>query len=988
MRGFARVLLVVVLAFRASGAQAMGPGPTPVYSEYIQEGSATPISEVIVNFPGAVTYQFSFRPKAAFPQSEAVVHVLSLSGSQLAQGASPGPGQPAVVSFQAPGAGSYRLVLRAKSASSSGQGDLYLNNQAHRLNLPFGGIVLSFPTVTAQDRVEIVSLPSLKLPPLRAYLMQASDPTQIQNAATGGGAAGDISFAVSSARAVALLIGSSNEHTGRARILRNDLGPDHDPDGDGLGSTLEYFLGTCGSLASAGVPGVDCSLLADARDTDGDGISEGWEVLGRRDRTPHQPLPRWGADPRHKDMFAEVDYMRRTQAENTQGRVVRMPEAVARGVARLYADAYTTSPEVRSTNARSIGNPDGVPGISIHLDTGLAPVQAGDERIFGNWGGFNGVDAVSYVDPNGQTQWRGQAASDAWKIQMAQSRRGIFRYHLAYDAGGGSASEGFSVSYNLNSVYLSAHEPGHTLGLIHDGSTRDGFNCKPNYLSVMNYAFSGGAADGVGFAGADESVPQTLNNTRLAETSAIHPSNVTLLRHLKTAFGYNVDEWGGHVDWNRDGTFSQTPVRAVANSKPEGACEFTRRNAQLLPESSKSQSPPVLARLGQRLYAFYVNASNELYYTSSAATWNCSGGSASSCQTAPWLPPVRLLGNVRGADAKKARLGGVDSLVVIALENDGYMAEKRLKLVNGNEVWEPTRRVRVYGKAQPSLAVTGQADRPLYVVFKNEQDVLKTMYLNAQTNAWQDLSSSQTVLLSANASPAIHFSPVNISLTESESERSVPRLWGLFNHRCDGAGSPNVAFEVLVYNESVSRWQHIESDLWPIRQGFSANDRIFYNMDIRGRPSIAWVPNSNLANYPGRAYAAFEFMDPTTQRLHSRLVKSTRNRDLEDGEIVYSAKWMISDFDNTWFYSYGTSLLYEPGVDTHLKSLTALAIDRPETLKRLELRPNTDGIFDADMRAPNDWPMMRNRLCKYTSLMDLSVPPAISPPIACGQFAE
>ena len=98
----------------------------------------------------------------------------------------------------------------------------------------------------------------------------------------------------------------------------------HDADGDGLGFELERALGTCSSRLST-APGVNCSAIADRRDTDGDGISDGLEVRGLR-RPPvvagaaaigiggdDLALPLWGASPRHKDMFVEVDFMRRTK---------------------------------------------------------------------------------------------------------------------------------------------------------------------------------------------------------------------------------------------------------------------------------------------------------------------------------------------------------------------------------------------------------------------------------------------------------------------------------------------------------------------------------------------------------------------------------------------------------------------------------------------------------------------------------------------------
>ena len=55
---------------------------------------------------------------------------------------------------------------------------------------------------------------------------------------------------------------------------------------------------------------------------------------------PHQPLALWGADPRHKDMFVEVDYQRRSNTE--AGKKMR-PE-VARKFADLGADPQFGTP--------------------------------------------------------------------------------------------------------------------------------------------------------------------------------------------------------------------------------------------------------------------------------------------------------------------------------------------------------------------------------------------------------------------------------------------------------------------------------------------------------------------------------------------------------------------------------------------------------------------------------------------------------------------
>ena len=68
--------------------------------------------------------------------------------------------------------------------------------------------------------------------------------------------------------------------------------PNEDTDGDGIANNLECSLWHTNPLLA---------------DTDGDGPTDAWELLGRRDGTPQLPLALWGADPRYKDIFVEVD---------------------------------------------------------------------------------------------------------------------------------------------------------------------------------------------------------------------------------------------------------------------------------------------------------------------------------------------------------------------------------------------------------------------------------------------------------------------------------------------------------------------------------------------------------------------------------------------------------------------------------------------------------------------------------------------------------
>ena len=98
-----------------------------------------------------------------------------------------------------------------------------------------------------------------------------------------------------------------------SRLVTNDAW--NDADGDGLGNMLEHSLCTCDNYYDT-VCGFLCVFgngLYSLKDTDGDGIIDSEEVLGR-DGDPNEPtdypqlLPAWGANPRHKDVFVEVDW--------------------------------------------------------------------------------------------------------------------------------------------------------------------------------------------------------------------------------------------------------------------------------------------------------------------------------------------------------------------------------------------------------------------------------------------------------------------------------------------------------------------------------------------------------------------------------------------------------------------------------------------------------------------------------------------------------
>jgi uncharacterized repeat protein (TIGR01451 family) len=264
----------------------------------------------------------------------------------------------------------------------------------------------------------------------------------------------------------------------------------------------------------------DISVLSASGDADGDGLLDSWEQNGFNadgDGTIDVNLPAFGANPWRKDVFVEVDCL--VAATHSH-----CPQKDA------ISDA------VRSFANAPVANPDGTTGVQLHVDVGSlfgegiisVPGTGGVTGTYGNFGG--GGDQIaeagneiieSFNSPKG-------SATKFADLQEAffDSRRDLlFRYAIfghqtnarrATDdctSGevntipgdsfivtlGGSPvgvdtfpcwtpdANGFSVGSRTQQAGTFMHELGHALGLRHGGDQNA--NDKPNYLSVMNYAF-------------------------------------------------------------------------------------------------------------------------------------------------------------------------------------------------------------------------------------------------------------------------------------------------------------------------------------------------------------------------------------------------------------------------------------------------------------------------------------------------------------------
>ena len=146
-----------------------------------------------------------------------------------------------------------------------------------------------------------------------------------------------------------------------------------------------------------------------------------------------------------------------------------------------------------------------------------------------------------------------------------------FAVTLASVAGATSALDKPGDDDQVATTFM--HELGHNLGLRHGGGDND--NCKPNYISIMNYTFqfkkivSGRVID----YSPVELV--TLTEGSLSESLGIDNNVVVFPAGTKTAFGptlVKVVPAQGDISWNRNTSATETAVVANLNNFGTTTC--------------------------------------------------------------------------------------------------------------------------------------------------------------------------------------------------------------------------------------------------------------------------------------------------------------------------------------------------------------------------------------------------------------------------------
>jgi len=331
---------------------------------------------------------------------------------------------------------------------------------------------------------------------------------------------------------------------------RKVIGTDDTDQGQAIIETKDGGYVVAGyTYYTGGGVSTDAWLVKICGDTDGDGLHDSWERKGidyNKDGTIDLTLP--DADWKHKDVFVEVDYM-----------AVLKPDLDAINDVKY---AFRNAP---------VRNPDNKEGINLHVDVDDV-VEFNETTSLAEFYNIKG----SYF---GNDTERGSPNS----ANILAAKKLVYRYALFLCKRAGVETQTGLAEIHGNDfmIFLGAltdaeegtrggqagtfmHELGHTFGLKDGGG--DNILFKPNYLSVMNYAFQTPEIYEERPLDYSRSQLPDLDEGNLSEPDGIGggPYDFTI---YSSPNGFPILASAGlPIDWDLDGQATETKIEANINN--------------------------------------------------------------------------------------------------------------------------------------------------------------------------------------------------------------------------------------------------------------------------------------------------------------------------------------------------------------------------------------------------------------------------------------